>query len=105
MWALAQVLPDGTDLGPTLRGLLIAGVVAASIIAILSLVRLLWRYMAPMWQRIVTVHRLIEGELKPNKGGSVKDTVNRIERKLDARSGEHEELRGRIEELEGRDRE
>lgn len=99
MWHLAQALPEGADLGPALTQLLVAGVVAASIIAIVALTRLLVRYLRALFHRVVTAHRLIEGELRPNHGTSVKDTIHRIERKLD---GGYVELSRRVEELEQR---
>ena len=58
------------------------GAVAAAGTAILAFAGLLYRAVRPAVRRAAALHELLERELKPNGGGSLRDAVDRIERRL-----------------------
>lgn len=59
--------------------LLMAGAIALAILGIGKLLKALWHLL----QKMVQVHLLIEKELQNNGGSSMKDGVERINRRLD----------------------
>lgn len=73
--------------------LILVGGGAAALLAIGALARGVWR----INRRIVTIVDAVQ-ELSPNGGRSIKDTVTRTERKVDATTAEVSELKRRLDE-------
>lgn len=80
--------------------LLLIGAAAGAFTAIVVAASRLWSLTVGVFKRIRAMHELMEAELTPNGGGSIKDTVHRIDRDLTQHVKDYIDLRERVDELE-----
>lgn len=88
----AQSVPPDVTLPGGLDALIVAGVVAASLVALAAAARLIWRVLIPAWHRLIIIHKLIERELQANSGKSMRDEVSAIRRQVDRIQDRHDRL-------------
>lgn len=95
-------MPD--QLPTVVQAIIVAGAVAAAIGPIGVLPRRFARMTVSFWRRMKAAAVLVERELNPNGGESIKDSVTQIRDMLRAHTDEHGVLHERVSALERSDR-